>query len=311
MDRAALHVEIRNALSLSDELSRHEHARGDDALADVLAAFRSLLADLEREVGQTHGRALPAEVDPARRVGVLVAHLRARRGRVPRALARRLRALVSSGERVARGLERPGDRVPSKSVLGLPLARIVPQDVHSFTDYAVAALHLASARVARTEAARSAGLLLGTTVLASALVSDDRAAPAKLLPIELHVVVDGATGVVGALAPFLLGYARRDPLAAGLQVAAGISTLALSLVTDYRASAGLTRPLRSRGGPPAPSVSGPRDRRVRVRVPEVQRALEGLSSAPTDWRPDASDELEEMEDPDAREGEDDDDEPPW
>jgi hypothetical protein len=107
------------------------------------------------------------------------------------------------------------------------------------------------------------------------------------LPIETHVLFDQGVGLLGLIAPFALGYARRDRLAARLQVAAGLLTVALALVTDYRASEGVTRPIRSRGGPPA--EKSPRPPQVRVRVPEVQRPLEGLSSAQSDWRPDAAD----------------------
>ena len=46
MDRTALHVEIRNAISISDELSRHEHALGEDELAGCLAGLRGARSDL-------------------------------------------------------------------------------------------------------------------------------------------------------------------------------------------------------------------------------------------------------------------------
>ena len=54
MDRTALHQEVRNALSVADELSRHEHFLGQDDLAGTLSALRSALAELEREVGRSH-----------------------------------------------------------------------------------------------------------------------------------------------------------------------------------------------------------------------------------------------------------------
>ncbi len=282
MDRTALHLEIRNALSLSDELSRHEHARGDQELAGQLSALRSLLSDLERDVGRTHDAALDAEAMPAFRVAALVQGLRSRRSRVPVELRHRLRQLISSSERVRRGLEKPDGRVPSKPILGLPLARIVPQDVHSVLDYASAIAYFASAKVARTERGRAAGILLGTSVAGASLVTDYRLSVAKILPIEVHEVLDHASGLSAAAAPFALGYAKEDPLAAMVQIATGALTVLASLFTDYRASVGVTRPMRSKGGPEAGELKVT----PAVRVPEVQRPLEGLSSAPTDWQPD-------------------------
>ena len=50
-------------------------------------------------------------------------------------------------------------------------------------------------------------------------------------------------------APFVLGYAKKDPLAALLHVGLGLGTLVTSLLTDYRADKGVAWPMRSRGGP--------------------------------------------------------------
>lgn len=282
MDRTALHLEIRNALSLSDELSRHEHARGDQELAGQLSALRSLLSDLERDVGRVHDAAVDPEEVPAFRVASLVQGLRSRRARVPVELRHRLRQLIASAERVRRGLSTADGRVPSKPILGLPLARVIPQDVHSVLDYASALAYFASAKVARTERGRAAGILLGTSVAGASAVTDYRLSVAKILPIEVHEVLDHATGLSAAAAPFALGYVMEDPLAAMVQIATGALTVLASLFTDYRASMGVTRPMRSKGGPEAGEVKTT----PRVRVPDAQRPLEGLSSAPTDWQPD-------------------------
>ena len=63
-----------------------------------------------------------------------------------------------------------------------------------------------------------------------------------------------------------------------------------SLFTDYRASKGVTFPMRSKGGPDAIDAEIPRSQLEAgergPRVPEVQRPLEGFSSAPSDWQPD-------------------------
>jgi hypothetical protein len=292
MDRTALHLEVRNALSLSDELSRHEHARGDQDFAAHLSALRTLLGDLERDVGRYHDRALAAETGPAEHVALLVEGLRERRSRIPSGLRHRLELLVASADRVRQGLEKPEGRVPSKPVLGLPLARVVPQDVHSVLDYAGALGYFASAALARTPEGRAAGIALGSSVAGVSLVTDYRLSAVKILPIEMHEVLDHVSGLSAAAAPFLLGYAKKDPVAAVVQIATGLLTVVASLFTDYRASVGVTRPLRSKGGPDAGATNetatrgSSRSTGGRVRVPDAQRPLEGLSSAPSDWRPD-------------------------
>jgi hypothetical protein len=157
----------------------------------------------------------------------------------------------------------------------LPLARVIPQDVHSIGDYLMSAAYFASAVVARTRRARSMGLLLGCGVAGVSLTTDYRLSLMKLLPIETHEVLDHVSGLKAASAPFALGYINKDPIASAIQIAAGLGTIALSLVTDYRADRGVTYSRRSKGGP-----SPRRDRlpkNVRNRVREVQRPLEGFA----------------------------------
>ena len=50
MDVIALHLEVRNALSLADELGRHEHALGNDVLAGQLADSRRRLEELDAQI---------------------------------------------------------------------------------------------------------------------------------------------------------------------------------------------------------------------------------------------------------------------
>lgn len=283
MDRTALHLEIRNALSLSDELSRYEHALGNDELTAHLSALRSSLDELERHMGRSHEAALPLPgheiVEAVERAGSV---LRSRRDEIPTALRPRLAALVASAERISFGLSRPYARVPSKPLLGaLPLARVVPQDVHSVLDYLSGAALMVSAKVARTPRARAVGMTLAAADTGVSMLTDYRLSVAKLIPIEVHEVADHMTGLSCVAAPFVLGYARKDPVAAAIQVATGLGMIVASLFTDYRASKGVTFPMRSKGGPDAIDAEIPRER-----LPEVQRPLEGLSSAQTDWQPD-------------------------
>jgi hypothetical protein len=141
----------------------------------------------------------------------------------------------------------------------------------------------ASAVLARTGRGRAVGIALGVGLGGASLAADYRLSAAKLLPIETHEKVDYVTGLTAIAAPFLLGYVKKDPIAAMLHVGLGLGTLVTSLLTDYRATMGVSGPMRSRGGPPLGTPRGPRG----IRVDDVQRPLEGLSSARTDWNPDA------------------------
>lgn len=284
MDRTALHREVRNALSVADELSRYEHYLGHDDLAGGLAALRSALGDLEREVGRSHADPTTPQPWIAESVERSLEALLIHRHRVSRGLRVRTEELIASTERVSIALWDPEERVPAKPVLGaLPVARVVPQDVHSAMDYVHGACFAASAVLARTGRARVVGVVLGAELGATTLVTDARLSPVRLLPIETHEAVDYLTGIAAIAAPFVLGYARKDPVAAMLHVALGVGTLLTSLLTDYRGSRGISWPMRSRGGPPLGPPRGPRG----IRVADVQRPLEGLSSARTDWDPDA------------------------
>jgi hypothetical protein len=250
MDRTSLHLEIRNALSVSDELSRYEHYFGQDELAGSLSALRSALGDLERVVGRSHEDAslldpeMVASVERARESIML------RRHDVPRSLRRRTAKLLASAQRVSVASRNPDERVPSKPVLGgLPLARAVPQDLHSVLDYVYSACLLASAAAAKTNPGRVMGVLLGAKLGGVAAITDARFSVAKIVPIELHASVDYAVGIAAIAAPFVLGYAKKDPVVAMLHVGVGVGTLLTSLLTDYRASKGVTWPTRSNGGP--------------------------------------------------------------
>jgi hypothetical protein len=287
MDRTALHLEIRNALSAADELSRHEHYVGDDDQAAALAALRTALSDLERDVGRSHEDTSAPDPDHVASVERALQTLIIRRHEIPQSLRRRTEELLASAERVSLALWDPTERVPSKPLLGvLPLARIVPQDVHSVLDYVHSAGFLLSAKLARTKRASAVGVALGVGLGGASAITDYRLSAAKVLPIEIHEGLDYAGGLTAIAAPFVLGYVRKDPIAALVHIGLGIATVVTSLVTDYRATKGVTLPRRSHGGPQLGAPKGEKG----IRVPDVQRPLEGLSSAPSsDWESIVSD----------------------
>jgi hypothetical protein len=122
---------------------------------------------------------------------------------------------------------------------GLPLKRLVPQDVHTFSDHTVTLANLVAARCARSADARGVALALAGSALVVNLLSDYRLSLAKLVPIEVHEAFDHLWGATNILAPFLLGYVRKSPLAAAIQIVTGAATIIESLFTDYRAATGV------------------------------------------------------------------------
>ncbi|WP_437946926.1 hypothetical protein WME98_39735 [Sorangium sp. So ce296] len=151
-------------------------------------------------------------------------------------------------------LERPGlfaretqrrATIPSRPLLGvLPLARVVPQDVHSVIDYSNGVIVALAGLSARKPSARIAGVILGASVVSVSLLTDYRLSLAKLIPIEVHEAIDHAWGASAIAAPFVLGYAKRSPLAALIHAATGAATILGSLLTDYRAVRGVGRRAR-------------------------------------------------------------------
>jgi hypothetical protein len=279
MDAIAIHLEIRNALSLADELARHAHnnGNGSDFLAGQLNALRSMLSELERDVGRTHLRQFvpnPAAVESMQHV---LDSIRAHVEEFQNTLRPRLGLLLEAVERIVYASMRPTSDVPAKTLLRgvLPLSRVLPQDVHSVVDYIAAGAYFASATLARTRSARIMGSMLGASLGGGSLLTDDRLGAKKIIAVENHEVLDHVSGATAILAPFVLGYVKKDPIASAIQILAGVTTILSSLFTDYRATRGLGRPIRSRGGPDAVRM---RVGRRGIRVSEVQRPLEGLSA---------------------------------
>lgn len=276
MDATALHLEIRNGLSLADELARHEHALGNQTLAAQLAAARTTLSELEREAGRSHRTQMipsPAAVD---RLDRSLRVIRDRSEEIPLTLRPRMTMFMECVERIVFAEQQPSAAVPSKRVLrSLPLARLVPQVAHSVGDFVLAGAFIASALVARTTRARAVGLTYGAWQIGMSASTDAKLSLAKIVPIELHEVFDHSLGLKACAMPMVLGYAKRDPIASAIQIAAGLGAIALSLFTDFRADKGLARAHRSHGGPKPARDRLPKN--VENRVPEVQRPLEGFA----------------------------------
>ena len=125
---------------------------------------------------------------------------------------------------------------PAQKLFGvLPIARLIPQDVHSVMDY-VDGLTVASGMLFDDNAtACTASIALGASAVATALMTDYRLSAMKLIPIRTHEVIDHVWGLSCIAAPFVLGYWKKAPRVAMTHVMTGAMTIVASLLTDYRA----------------------------------------------------------------------------
>jgi hypothetical protein len=132
------------------------------------------------------------------------------------------------------------DPRPSKPLFGaLPLRRLIAQDLHSALDYGAALMLLGSAFVFRSRKARAVGVGLGSTVVGFSLLTDYRMSLLKLIPIEAHEGLDYAFALASLAAPFALGYEKKDRAATWFAVGAGLGSLVVAMLTDYRAARGI------------------------------------------------------------------------
>ncbi|XXX81780.1 hypothetical protein WMF30_23765 [Sorangium sp. So ce134] len=129
--------------------------------------------------------------------------------------------------------------IPSKLLFGvLPIRRLIPQDVHSALDYSNGLMVAFAGLASNRREAKVAGALLGASVISVSLLTDYRMSLAKLIPIEAHEGLDYLWSASVIAAPFVLGYKKRAPLAAFVQIATGAATILGSMFTDYRAARG-------------------------------------------------------------------------
>ncbi|AGP32430.1 hypothetical protein BE04_47410 [Sorangium cellulosum] len=133
--------------------------------------------------------------------------------------------------------------IPSKLLFGvLPIRRLIPQDVHSALDYSNGLMVALAGLASNRREAKVAGAILGASVISVSLLTDYRMSLAKLIPIEAHEVLDYVWSASVIAAPFALGYTKRAPLAAFVQIATGAANLLGSMFTDYRAARGSMQP---------------------------------------------------------------------
>ena len=126
--------------------------------------------------------------------------------------------------------------VPSRDLLGgLPLARLIPQDVHSVVDYLNGVATGAGALLANDDpAAMAASMILAGSVIGVSALTDYHLSVAKVIPIEAHETIDYVWGLTAIAAPFVLGYWKTSPTVGMIHVISGVGTILASMVTDYR-----------------------------------------------------------------------------
>lgn len=145
----------------------------------------------------------------------------------------------TAGRKLEAFRARASTGIPARPLFGvLPLARIIPQDVHSVADYASGATVGVGLLSADPRAKAASGVLAASILMVSA-TTDYRLSLAKILPIETHEVLDHLWGISAIAAPFVLGYWRTSPKVAFAHMVSGLSTIVTSLMTDYRAARGV------------------------------------------------------------------------
>jgi hypothetical protein len=123
----------------------------------------------------------------------------------------------------------------SRPLLGLPLARLIPQDVHSTFDYLGGFTTAVAGALAEAAPARATAGMLGLSTIALSLVTDYRMSLWKLVPVEVHETLDYTVGFSNLAAPFVFGYRKREPLVSAIQIFGGAAEVLVALFTDYRA----------------------------------------------------------------------------
>jgi hypothetical protein len=137
-------------------------------------------------------------------------------------------------------IETTGARPARKLFKILPVARVIPQDVHSVMDYVSAAGCMSAAFFADKASAKVAAFGMGGTYAVTSALTDYRLSVAKVLPIEVHEVLDYVNGIGQIAAPFALGYWKKDRISSLIHIVGGATLILLSMFTDYRAQKGVT-----------------------------------------------------------------------
>lgn len=136
----------------------------------------------------------------------------------------------------SKGAEKGAISIP---LLGLPIRRVIPIDVHSLLDYAGGSALIASGLASGDSVAAACGTALGSAAGSVSLLTDYRLSLKKWIPIEIHEVIDYVYGASAILAPFVFGYSKKARFATFTHIMVGVTTILGSLFTDYRGQKGV------------------------------------------------------------------------
>jgi len=221
-----------------DSTTRHH-----DPLAQKLDTLHAMLTKVDDSI--LHGDAQVPFLGDVMRLGDELADMI---DRVAPEMRERLGEIVTFVRALPKEIETrlarvaPSKEIPSEPLFGaLPLARVVPQDIHSLIDYRNAVGGIVTSFVADDLSAKVASAALGSSVLGVSLLTDYRLSAAKVIPIEVHEAIDYVWGAAAIAAPFVFGYWKKEPRVAAVHVLFGVTTIFGSLFTDYRAAEGVGR----------------------------------------------------------------------
>lgn len=107
--------------------------------------------------------------------------------------------------------------------------------LHGVTEYTAAAIFVAAPFLFGfdSNAATALSIIVGVLVLAIAASTDAPTGLAKVLPVEVHAVVDFALAVLLIAAPFLFGF-RDEGGATAFFIVVGVVHLLLTIATRFR-----------------------------------------------------------------------------
>jgi hypothetical protein len=203
---------IRDAIAAADALSLHDSVWNAESVARPLEALRASLAAVERALVRQRVRS--AELDRLQRaVGTFdtVAE------RVSADVRARVRILLGRARRIE-------ERLRAMAVLA-QRARGMRHAAGTALEYGAAAGCVAAGLLAASGRARGAGVALGAAGAVLAVCGDERVGAGTSAVRDAVRAGVGVLGVAAAVAPFALGYYRRDPATAAVHVAAGVGAL--------------------------------------------------------------------------------------
>jgi hypothetical protein len=107
--------------------------------------------------------------------------------------------------------------------------------IHGVLEYAAAAVFVASPFVFGfdSNAATALSIVLGVLIVVIAASTDAPTGLARVIPVEIHAVVDFALAVLLISAPFLFGF-RDEGGATAFCLVIGVLYLLLAIATRYR-----------------------------------------------------------------------------